>query len=205
MYPETVLFKVSWMSPLRIGTESGLGCSNWDPQEKILEGKANEINPVVDISKSTCKAPSHTPKHSLIPTFFGRLTHTPCYSLRHSLNNFFFFFLLCPLNLGSIIQLDVLGKKTSSVCCVAWFHWTESCYWEAHLQLLSSILAKMSFFSVLPAVAQSSSNYLLLLFGGRNPQVPAVSAHAFINSDRNFNISQFCNTFYQGAKIFCKQ
>lgn len=117
----------------------------------------------------------------------------------------FIFFLLCPLNLGSIIQLDVLGKKTSSVCCVAWFHWTESCYWEAHLQLLSSILAKMSFFSVLPAVAQSSSNYLLLLFGGRNPQVPAVSAHAFINSDQNFNISQFCNTFYQGAKIFCKQ
>lgn len=148
MYPETVLFKVSSISPLR--QNQGWVAPNEIPGRKFWREKLMRLILLLTFQSPPVKRLPIPPKPSLTPTFFGRLSHVLLFPESQPEQ---LFFLLCPLNLGSLIQPDVLSKKTSSACYVAWFHWTESCYSEAHLQLLSSILAKMSFFSVLPAVA----------------------------------------------------
>jgi len=78
-------------------------CDLW---EKILEEKADEIELLVAILKSTCKSPSHITS-TRPPRHFMEGWHTPWYSLRCCLNSFF----ICPPNLDSIIQPDVLSKK----------------------------------------------------------------------------------------------
>lgn len=75
----------------------------------------------------------------------------------------------------------------------------ESSYLKARLQLLSSTPVKMSLCSVVPAVAQSSSNYLVLLFGGRNLQVAAPYAQTVISSV--IKIIILCNS----AALFIKE
>lgn len=54
-----------------------LESSKYDPQEKTLEAKADEINLGFAILKSACKAPSRNHKPVM---FLGRLAHTLAFS-----------------------------------------------------------------------------------------------------------------------------